>query len=69
MDDSIEARFIALETKLAYQDKLIAELNEVIVERTRELSVLSKRLQHLERYVREPTAEEAAPANEPPPHY
>ena len=69
MDDSIEARFIALETKLAYQDKLIAELNEVIVERTRELSVLSKRLQHLERYVREPNAEEAAPANEPPPHY
>lgn len=69
MDDSPEARFIALETKLAYQDKLIAELNEVIVERTRELSLLSKRLDRLERYVRDPDADTVSPANEPPPHY
>jgi SlyX protein len=66
--DPIEARFVALETKVAYQDKLIAELNEVVVERTRELDVLKRRLQILERSLRE-SQEEPGPALERPPHY
>lgn len=69
LDPALEERFIALETKVAYQDKLIAELNEVVVERTRELSLLSKRLERLERYVRDPEADAAPPADERPPHY
>jgi len=66
---ALDERFIALETKVAYQDKLIAELNEVIVEQTRELTLLTKRLEHLERYVRDPEEDTAPPANERPPHY
>ncbi len=65
---SLESRFIALETKVAYQDKLIAELNEVLVQRTQELDALSRRLQALERFVREPP-DEGTPPQERPPHY
>jgi SlyX protein len=66
--DPLEARFVALETKVAYQDKLIAELNEVLVERTQELATLARRLEALERFVREP-ADETVPPHERPPHY
>ena len=66
--EQIEHRFIQLETKVAYQDKLIAELNDVIVERTYALDALARRLAALEKFLREPPAE-AGPANEKPPHY
>lgn len=66
--DPVEARFVALETKVAYQDKLIAELNEVVVARAREIDVIAKRLTTLERYLREPQ-DEPTPAQERPPHY
>lgn len=67
-DEALQARFVALETKVAYQDKLIAELNEVVIARTRELDVLTKRLHHLERCLQEPEAG-PPPAQERPPHY
>ncbi len=63
-----DERFLQLETKVAYQDKLIAELNEVIIERTYALDALARRVEALEKYLREPQGE-PAPANEKPPHY
>lgn len=66
--DDHEHRFVSLETKVAYQDKLIAELNEVIIERTYALDALERRVLALEKFLREPPAE-PAPANEKPPHY
>jgi SlyX protein len=62
-----EARFVALETKLAYQEKLIAELNEVLVEHSRVLRELEKRAKDSEVALRD--ALEAKPPNERPPHY
>lgn len=67
-NEAVAARFVALETKVAYQDKLIADLNEVIVERGRELDALAKRLAALERLVRDAHGE-PTPPQEPPPHY
>ncbi len=66
--DDDERRFIQLETKVAYQDKLIAELNEVVIERTYALDALTRRLEALEKLLREPPGE-PGPANEKPPHY
>jgi SlyX protein len=63
-----ERRFMQLETKVAYQDKLIAELNEVVIQRTYALDALTRRLEAIEKLLREPPGE-PGPANEKPPHY
>ena len=59
-----ETRLLKLEEKVAYQDKLIAELNEVVVSLNRATDALSGRLRTIERElgVRDMP-------NEPPPHY
>lgn len=66
-NDSTEERFLRLETKVAYQDKLISELNEVILVQGRELSSLRVRMDAVARVVRDGPSED--PSNDPPPHY
>ncbi len=63
-----EARLLKLEEKVAYQDKLISELNEVVVEVNRLADGLSRRLQALERALRSELGGREMP-NEKPPHY
>lgn len=63
-----DARLLALEEKVAYQDKTIAELNEVVVELNRQVSELVKRLAHVERLVGGELSRREMP-NEKPPHY
>ena len=61
-------RFISLEMKVAYQEKLISELNEVLLERGNEIDQLVRRVLSLERMVREGTDGREFP-HERPPHY
>ncbi len=61
-------RFMVLETKVAYQDKLIADLNDVIVEQNRTIEALERRLGRLEKFLAE-RSEDIDPAQEEPPHY
>jgi uncharacterized coiled-coil protein SlyX len=63
-----EARLLKLEEKVAYQDKLIADLNDVVVSLRRETDVLSARLKTFERTVGSELGARDMP-NEPPPHY
>jgi SlyX protein len=67
MSDAVNDRFVSIETKIAYQEKLIAELNDVLLERGQELDKLQLRLNSLERLARESAPEN--PGHEPPPHY
>ena len=64
---SDEARFIELETQVAYQEKLLSELNEVLLSRGREIDALLKRVDSLEGLAQDHSEE--TPGNEPPPHY
>jgi len=64
---SDEKRFIELETKVAYQEKLLSDLNEVLLSRGREIDALLKRVDSLERLAQEDGTD--TPGNEPPPHY
>ncbi|MEM9491720.1 MAG: SlyX family protein [Myxococcota bacterium] len=64
---SIEERIIALETRVAYQDHLLASLDEVVRE-------FAGRVEQLERAVAELRAaglgmDDHGPADQPPPHY
>jgi SlyX protein len=70
-EKELSERIDALESRLAYQDQTIEQLNETITAQwkqidalTRQLTTLSERLQEAEA-----NAPVSAPANERPPHY
>jgi SlyX protein len=66
-NDRTEDRFLRLETKMAYQEKLIAELHEVLLERGKEIDSLLTRMESSERILRDGPGED--PSNDAPPHY
>jgi uncharacterized coiled-coil protein SlyX len=63
-----EARLLKLEEKVAYQDKLIADLNEVVVSLHRAANDLTVRLRNIEGSLRSELGARDVP-NEKPPHY
>lgn len=66
--DLVENRFVALETKVAYQEKTIADLNEVVIDQTRLLEKTSRRVTRLEEQLEALLGQLDAPI-EKPPHY
>lgn len=67
-DDASSNHRIELETKIAYQDKLIADLNDVVVSLNRHVTELARRLETVERTVRNHVEVRDMPI-ERPPHY
>lgn len=63
-----DERLLRIETKLAYQDKLIADLNDVIVDLNRTVREYARRLDSVERAFRSELERRDMP-NEKPPHY
>jgi len=63
-----DARLLTLEEKVAYQDKTIADLNEVVVSLNRLVTALSTRIEQMERLVGGELSRREMP-NEKPPHY
>ncbi|HEV8548014.1 MAG TPA: SlyX family protein [Polyangiaceae bacterium] len=63
-----EARLLKLEEKVAYQDRLLADLNEVVVMLHRRVDELVARLGTAERTLRQELDGRDVP-NEKPPHY
>ncbi len=66
----IEKRLVDIETKLAYQEDTLQELNRVIVNHEQRLERLETTLKLLIERLREVTATESTkPLDEKPPHY
>lgn len=63
-----DARLLVLEEKVAYQDKTIAELNDVVVELNRLVTDLGSRLAAMEGLLGAELSRREMP-NEKPPHY
>ncbi|HEX5100137.1 MAG TPA: SlyX family protein [Polyangiaceae bacterium] len=63
-----EARLLKLEEKVAYQEKLVADLNDVVVGLHRRVDELRAGLDTAERTMRQ-ELEGRDIANEKPPHY
>lgn len=63
-----DARLLKLEEKVAYQDKLIADLNDVVVSLHRLTDALGARLRNVESSLRSEVGARDVP-NEKPPHY
>jgi uncharacterized coiled-coil protein SlyX len=67
-DGSEDERFVRLEIKLAYLEKLTLELNEVVIAQGQVIDALNKRLSRLEGQVNTSTEGREFP-HEKPPHY
>lgn len=61
-------RLLKLEEKVAYQDKTIADLNDVVIELNQTVTALARRLEAVERLVRAELGRRDMP-DEKPPHY
>lgn len=62
-----EDRFVLLETKVAYQEKLISELSEVLAEHGQVIDRLELRVRRLEQALRDNAGEPVG--HDRPPHY
>jgi uncharacterized coiled-coil protein SlyX len=64
---------IELESKIAFQEKAIADFDDALIGNTRAILELQRRLESLENVVRKLTQRlesfEELPPNEKPPHY
>lgn len=67
----IEERLVNIETKIAYQEDLIEELNKTIYQQQQRLDRLAAVCQSLTEHLESLTAAKdgGMPANERPPHY
>jgi len=66
----MEDRIVNLETKSAYQEHLIQELNEVIITQQNQIDALTKSLNQIRDYMQNNTGQQSSPEQEaPPPHY
>ena len=66
---ALAERVDALETRLAYQDRTIEELNETITEQWKVIDQLRRRLEVLEEQVRSGSYIADPSTEKPPPHY
>lgn len=68
---AMEKRVVELESRLSFQDDMIVQLNEVVVELRGEISKLAVRLTAAEEKLHGVTADLVKPQSEedPPPHY
>jgi len=69
--DSAEQRMDELESRLAFQDDHIQQLNDIITQLQLEVMTVNERLNQSERRIQELTPSMIKPASEetPPPHY
>ncbi len=68
---AIEEQLIDLESRFAFQEQTIAELNQVVVEQQNQIDLLTRQLAHLIAQLRAGEVSPIARPEEerPPPHY
>jgi SlyX protein len=62
-------RLDTLETRLAYQDETIEQLNQTITAQWKQIDALTRQVAQLGERLQEAEANTPGPANERPPHY
>ncbi len=62
-----DERFIDLESKIAYLENFISELNSVVIEQEQSIKHLMEEVEMLKRDIKE--SKESLPDREKPPHY
>jgi SlyX protein len=68
-EKELSARIDALEERLTHQDETIDQLNATITAQWQQIDALTRQLAVLSERLQEAEANAPAPANERPPHY
>lgn len=68
-ENELGERIDALESRIAYQDETIEQLNQTITAQWKQIDTLTRQLAALTERLQETEANAPAPANERPPHY
>lgn len=66
---SNEDRFVDIEIKLAHQEDMVEELNQVVYQQSRRIDQLEAMVGQLAEHIRNSAQSGPNPVNEPPPHY
>jgi SlyX protein len=66
---STEDRFVDIEIKLAHQEDMVEELNQVVYQQSRRIDQLAAMVNQLTEHIRNNAQSGQNPVNEPPPHY
>lgn len=71
MSDDVNARLEALEIRIAYQDQVIEDLNQTVIDHWKKIESLRRQLNELLDRVQEAEDNAAGPRapEPPPPHY
>lgn len=64
----MEERLNELETRIAFQDHTIEELNKVVIELRKEVEAATKQCEKIKKILEEENIKDAS-LEEPPPHY
>ena len=65
----VEDRIVELEIKVAYQERLIADLDAVVRDFTARVETLTRQLEQVQELALAGSTDEIGPADEKPPHY
>jgi SlyX protein len=68
-EKELSARIDALESRVAYQDHTIEQLNETITAQWKQIDALTRQFAALTERLQEAEASAPSPGNERPPHY
>ena len=68
-ENDLSDRIDALESRLAYQEQTIEQLNDTITAQWKQIDALTRQMTALKERLQEAEADRPAPANERPPHY
>jgi SlyX protein len=66
---STENRVDELEIRIAHQDKIIADLNDIVTSQWKKLEMLERQLRRLGEELEAMDSQDAPAANQKPPHY
>lgn len=69
MIDVLQARIDTLEANAAHQERIVDELNEVVLTQRREIDRLTRSLETLMSRIASLEEQAPLPENAPPPHY
>ena len=68
-EKELSDRIDALESRLAYQDETIEQLNQTITAQWKQIDALTRQIAQLNERLQEAETNSPGPANERPPHY
>ncbi len=66
---SNEDRFVDIEIKLAHQEDMVEELNQVVYQQSRRIDQLEAMVSQLAEHIRNNAQSGPNPVNDKPPHY